>query len=178
MRKLSRDMKKPLRDYCVNLNLNYSTRMLVEESLMVHYAPFETGKNTGSWFDHAPTWMQGHVRDTRLCREVHRLKNIIEKYTGSRDVRPRFYKQENRTKVPMHADHNTLCCVNIILSNKAAPIVFEDIGEVEYKCALLNITERHMVPEFKTERLLLKFSIFDVSYEKAREGLQEYVSSH
>ena len=159
-------------DYYTQLNLNYSTRMLIEESLMVHYKPFETGKNTGSWFDHAPTWMQGHVRDTRLYQEVHRLKNIIEKYTGSRDVRPRFYKQENRTKVPMHADHNTLCCVNIILSNRAAPIVFEDIGEVVYRCALLNITQRHMVPEFKTERLLLKFSIFDKTYEEVKRCMK------
>ena len=178
MRKLSRDMKKLLKDYYVDLNFNYSRQMLMNESAMVHYAPFRTGKTTGSWFDHAPTWLQGKVNDTRLYREVNRLKKRIEKHTGSQDVRPRFYRQEKNTMVPMHADHNTLCCVNIVLSTHAAPIRFEDVGEVQYKCALLNITERHMVPKFVAERVLLKFSIFDVSYEKARERLKDYVPAH
>ena len=73
----------------------------------------------------------------------------------------------------MHSDINTKCCINIILSKDSAPIVFEDIGEVTYKCALLNITKRHMVPAFHLERLLLKFSIFDKTYEEARLSLKK-----
>ena len=165
-------------DYFTRLELNYSTRMLVEESLMVHYQPFESGKKVGSWFDHAPTWLIGKVNDSRLCIEIHRLKKLIENKTGTKDAKPRFYVQAKGSEVPWHTDLNTRCCINIILSNRAAPIVFEDIGEVQYRCALFDITKRHMVPEFKTERLLLKFSIFDVSYEDAREGLKDYVSSH
>ena len=157
-----------MEDYYIILNLNYSSQMLIDESFRVRYKPFEIDKKSNSWFDYAPTWMQGRIIDTKLYSEIHRLTNVIKEKSGARDVRPRFYRQEKNTHVPMHADVNTKCCINVILSEKAAPIVFEDIGEVNYKCALLNITKRHMVPKFKDERLLLKFSIFDKTYEEVK----------
>ena len=54
-----------------------------------------------------------------------------------------------------------------MLSDDNGPFVFEDIGNVDYKCALLNITKKHEVPSHSAERLLLKFSIFDITYEQA-----------
>ena len=161
-------------NYYTNLNIDYSSHMLRDESFLVHYSPFKSGGTSGSWFDNAPTWLQGRVRDTRMYTEIHRLSNLFKKVIECKIIKPRFYKQEAGTSVPFHSDLNTKCCINIILSSKAAPIVFEDIGEVTYKCALLNITKRHMVPEFNTERLLLKFSIFDKSYEEARERFIKY----
>ena len=161
-----------------NLDLSYSTRMLREEAMFVHYKPFETGRKTGSWFDHAPTWLIGRVNDSRLCTEVHRLKRLIEKVVGTGDAKPRYYRQKKSSEVPWHSDMNTKCCVNIILSDEAAPIVFEEVGEVSYKCALLDTTKRHMVPSSEAERLLLKFSIFDRTYEEAKKGLRDFVSTH
>jgi hypothetical protein len=67
----------------------------------------------------------------------------------------------------MHADYGTKCAINIILSDDAAPIIFEDVGEFNYTCALLNIQERHSVPSYPKERFLLKYSIFDVDYHEA-----------
>ena len=158
-----------------NLDLSYSTRMLREEAMLVHYKPFETGRKTGSWFDHAPTWLIGRVNDSRLCTEVHRLKRLIEKVVGTGDAKPRYYRQKKSSEVPWHSDMNTKCCVNIILSDEAAPIVFEEVGEISYKCALLDSTKSHMVPRFEAERLLLKVSIFARTYEEARDALKSYV---
>ena len=164
-------------DYYTNLDLNYSDEKLIRESTGIKYKPFESGRNRGTWFDYAPTWLQGRVFDTRPYEEIDRLTNLLREKAELEEIRPRFYKQEKNTEVPMHADHNTLCCVNIILSETAAPIVFEDIGEIHYRCALINITRRHMVPKFNTERLLLKFSIFDKTYEEVKARLNE-LSSH
>jgi hypothetical protein len=162
-------------DYYERLDLDYDEERLIEESLMVHYDPFQTGKNTDSWFDNQKTWLLGRVNDSRLTPETHRLKKMIETLTDSKDVRPRYYVQKKGSSVPFHRDMNTECSLNIILSNRAGPILFEDIGEVVYRCALLNTTQRHGVPKFKTERLLLKFSIFDKTYDETREGLREFI---
>ena len=67
----------------------------------------------------------------------------------------------------MHPDKNTLCAINIVLSDTYGPIEFEDLGEIYYDCAILNLQKKHAVPSFPEERVLLKFSIFDVSYKDA-----------
>lgn len=161
-------------DYYERLNIDYDENSLIQESLMVHYGPFQTGKKTDSWFDNQNTWYVGRINDSRMYPEIHRLKGMIETLIESEDVRPRYYVQAKDSSVPFHSDMNTECAINIVLSNRAGPIIFEDIGEVVYRCALLNTTKRHGVPKFKTERLLLKFSIFDKTYEEVRRKFKEY----
>jgi len=156
-------------DYYKHLRIDYDRKALISESKIATYKPFETGHNSGSWFDHAPTWLQGRITDLEGFPEIKRLTEHVAHKINSSDVRPRFYRQQANTSVPMHEDQNTRCCINIVLSEKAAPITFEDIGDVDYECALLNITRRHAVKEYPEERLLLKFSIFDVDYEDAVE---------
>jgi len=106
----------------------------------------------------------------------NRLKKMIETLIDSDNVKPRYYVQAKGSSVPFHSDMKTECSINIILSNRAGPILFEDIGEVVYRCALLNTTQRHGVPKFKTERLLLKFSIFDKTYREVREKMRDYIA--
>ncbi len=65
----------------------------------------------------------------------------------------------------MHPDRGTLCAINIILSDNYGPLIFGDLGPVRYNCAILNLEKRHAVPAFPEERVLLKFSIFDVLYK-------------
>lgn len=155
--------------YFTHLDLDYDSESLIEESKTATYKPFESGYNNGTFFSYAPTWLQGRVTQFDDFPEIKRLTDFIAHKINSKDVRPRFYKQEANTAVPMHRDQNTKCCVNIVLSKDAAPIVWEDIGPISYECALLNITESHEVPAHPHERLLLKFSIFDVTYEEAVE---------
>lgn len=162
-----------MNDYIKIINLEYDSEALVEEHKRVSFKPFSTEKKHGGWFDYAPTWLQGRVYDEELSNysEITRLTNYLKHTLVTQNIRPRFYKQEANTSVPMHSDIGTQCCVNIILSETSAPIIFENIGPISYSCALLNITKRHEVPAFNRERLLLKFSIFDISYEEAYEVL-------
>ena len=161
-------------DYYERLNIDYDSDKLIQESIMVHYDIFRTGKKTDTWFDNQETWHIGKVNDSRMYLEVHRLKKMIETLIDSDNVKPRYYVQKKNSSVPFHRDMNTECAINIVLSNRAGPILFEDIGEVVYRCALLNTTKRHGVPEFKTERLLLKYSIFDRTYEEVRKKFKEH----
>ena len=158
-----------MNSYYTHLDINYDSELLVKESKIASYKPFESGYNNGTFFAYAPTWLQGRITNFDDFPEIKRLTEHIAHKINSSDVRPRFYRQEANTAVPIHRDQNTKCCVNIVLSEKAAPITFEDIGDIDYKCALLNITQSHEVKEYPEERLLLKFSIFDVDYEDAVE---------
>ena len=148
-----------------NIELDYDEDILLLEAEMIEYKPFESGFRTGSFFDHAPTWMQGHVHEVEKFKEVKRLKNYIEEKINSNDVRPRFYRQEQNTEIPPHVDINTKCAINIVLSDNYGPIKFTGNDPIFYKCAVLDTTKEHSVPPFAEERILLKFSIFDVSYE-------------
>ena len=162
-------------DYYERLNINYDTDKLIQESIMVDYSPFQTGKKTNTWFDNQETWRIGRVNDSQIHFEVNRLKSMIETLIDSDNIKPRYYVQAKSSSVPFHRDMNTECAINIILSKHAGPILFEDIGEVMYRCALLNTTQRHGVPKFKTERLLLKFSIFDKTYQDVRKKLSHLI---
>jgi len=155
--------------YYKELNFEYNVDKLLEEEKSVEYQPFETGgrSNENTFFEYAPTWLQGKIIDFSNFEEIGRLTDLIKYRFKSNDVRPRFYKQQANTSVPMHRDMNTKCSINIILSDKYSPVVFEEGGGINYKCALLNLRKRHSVPAFEEERLLIKFSIFDVSYEDA-----------
>lgn len=161
-------------NYYQKLNIDYDSNKLVEESTMVHYSTFRTGKNTDSWFDKQDTWHIGIINHSQIHLEVHRLKKMIETLILSNNIKPRYYVQEKNSGVPFHRDMNTKCAINIVLSDNAGPILFEDIGEVVYRCALINTTQRHSVPEFENERLLLKFSIFDKTYEEVKRRFKEH----
>ena len=163
-------------DYISDVDLSYDKTKLLDEMDNVTFAPMNftrAGRGTSgiekpphnSWFHNPPTWLQGHVLDE--YPEINRVQTQICNLLECRDIRPRYYKQEKNTEVPMHNDRGTFCAINIMLSDNAAPIIFKYLGEIKYECALLNIRKHHAVPSFPEERVLLKFSIFDVSYKDA-----------
>ena len=78
--------------------------------------------------------------------------------------KPRIYWLEPNVVLPEHVDHNTTCSLNFILSEDPAPIT---IGGKDYfyRQCLLNTTIPHSVTNTSKERILLKISLFDVSYE-------------
>lgn len=148
------------------IEIDYNKKILLEEAKQVDYKPFQLEKPLGCWFDYAPSWLQGRGHDDLL--EVNRISNFIEEKIGSKDVRPRFYRQEANTEVPMHQDNGTLCAINIVLSESYGPIQFEKLEDpIYYKCAIVNVAQRHSVPAHQEERILLKYSIFDVDYDTA-----------
>lgn len=155
-----------MNNFLYHIDLDYSKEKLTSEAMLVNFKPFELPKVYNSWFDYTPTWLQGMVIDDVELPEVSRLGNIIADKSGSLDIRPRFYRQQENTELPMHSDNGTLCSINIIISDDAAPIIFEAGGSFSYECAILNIQERHSVPAYPKERFLLKYSIFDIDYNE------------
>ena len=165
-------------DYLYNINLSYDKIKLLAEMNNIIFNPFNDlgpkQKGTskipeGVWFDNPPTWLQGHVIEE--YPEISRVQTQICNLLECKDIRPRYYKQEKNTEVPMHSDRGTLCAINIILSDNHGPIVFKDLGEIYYECAILNLKKEHAVPAFPEERVLLKFSIFDLPYKDAIDNL-------
>jgi len=79
--------------------------------------------------------------------------------------KPRFYFQDPGSFLDWHTDINTLCSVNMVLSDDPAPISFRS-GETYYRQALLNTTVPHAVRNGRTERILFKISIFNRTFEE------------
>ena len=61
-----------------------------------------------------------------------------------------------------------------MLSNDYTPVKFfcgEPQVYGEANIILLNTQKEHMVPEYSKERIILKFSIFDKTYDEVRKCL-------
>jgi hypothetical protein len=80
------------------------------------------------------------------------------------DGSPRFYWLEPFADIPQHVDNGTQCSINLIITENPAPITVEGI-DYTYQQALLNTTLPHSVTNGDTERIMLKISIFDETYE-------------
>lgn len=79
---------------------------------------------------------------------------------------PRFYILEPNTTLPEHVDLNTQCSINFVLGDdNPAPVLFGQ-EKYFYKNAVLNTTLPHSVINDSRERILLKLSIFDLTYEQ------------
>jgi hypothetical protein len=86
-------------------------------------------------------------------------------------AKPKFYYQSPNYYLPMHVDNGTQCSLNFIISEDAAPIIFEE-GEFFYKQCLLNTQVKHSVLNLNKERILLKLSIFDKTYNDVLKTLK------
>ena len=80
------------------------------------------------------------------------------------DGSPRFYWLDPFATLPQHVDNDTQCSINIILTENPAPITFAGV-DYTYRQALLNTALPHSVRNGEYERIILKISIFDETYE-------------
>jgi len=157
-------LKKEFKQYQLN------PFRISEKELSQDHSHFNDDYNPNSWFNVTDTWLYHRIRNFNNAPEINRIYQDLTLKLGF--ISTSIFKQLSGSEVPFHSDYGKVrCAVNIILSSNSAPIVFEDIGEVSYKCALINITKRHKVPSFSKERLLLKFNIFDVEYKDAEQIL-------
>jgi hypothetical protein len=99
--------------------------------------------------------------------------STIEQMMKDFDIvgKPRFYFQEPYYMVPRHTDNGTTCSFNFVLSDEPVPISFDD-EDIIYSQALLNTTLPHAVRNGPHERILLKISIFDKSFEEVAKTLK------
>lgn len=103
----------------------------------------------------------------------HYTDDHIEKVMSDFKIKgkPRFYWTAPNSVIPEHIDNGTQCSLNFILSDDPAPITFGDV-EVFYEQALLNTRVPHSVNNLNSERILLKISIFDESYESLSSRIE------
>ena len=84
---------------------------------------------------------------------------------------PRFYWLEPFANIPKHIDNGTQCSINLIITENPAPITIEGV-DYTYLQALLNTTLPHSVQNGASERIMLKISIFDETYESLSERIK------
>ena len=169
-------------DYYVNLNCDIKYDVLRLEADLIKYKPLEitTFQAQDSWFEYTPTWRYGRCDGKRNPYPTRYVKELEDYFTKMFDatIVTNFIRQDANTHVPMHSDSGTICSVNIILEEDAAPITFEDIGDVYYRCAFVNVGgKRHAVKSWPEERWLLKYSIKDRSYEECLRKIPDSLKS-
>ena len=115
-----------------------------------------------------PTWEFGHME--KPFGHIEKLTHHFETLFNV-DIDPRYLKQHANTEVPMHADNGTQTCINIVLSDNYGPITFEDIGDVHYTCALLDVKKKHMIRAHDKDRWLFNLSILEKTYDECVKKL-------
>ena len=150
------------------IDYDIDMKMIRKESRdMEGYAPFVDPK-TGRVVDE---WLIKRV-STGYARVV---SDHFEKILNV-EVKPRFYIQEKGFTLPFHQDRGTQCCINFVLSTSKDPIVFRkdhNTYTYQYKQALMNVQEEHMVKASREDRYLFKLSIFDMCYDEALKAIMK-----
>lgn len=150
-------------EHSVLTNLNYplDTVALIEAA---NIAKLEAKPYTDSRYPDLKldNWNIGHFTNSH-----------IEKIMTDFEVqgKPRFYWLEPFAEIPEHVDNGTMCSINLILTDSPAPIIING-KEFIYKQALLNTTIPHAVYNGPTERVMLKISIFDETYEQLAKRIK------
>ena len=100
--------------------------------------------------------------------------NYISKIMNDLNViaKPRFYWTEPNSVIPEHIDYNTTCSFNFVLSENPAPITFGN-KEYMYEQCLLNTSIPHAVYNNQNERVILKLSIFNTTFEETAQKIPE-----
>ena len=149
-------------DMLTEIDYDIDMRLIRRESReMEGYEPFvdpKTGKVVEKWLIKRD--VKGYGR--AVSNHFQKILNV--------KIKPRFYIQQKGFTVPFHQDRGTQCCINFVLSTPDDPIVFlKDYNtySYQYKKALINVQEEHMVKAAKEDRYLFKLSIFDINYDQA-----------
>ncbi len=78
---------------------------------------------------------------------------------------PRFYWLAPNSRLNTHVDNGTKCSINLILNDSPAPVTILNT-DMYYTQALLNTSLPHSVTNGPEERVLLKISIFDKTFDE------------
>lgn len=141
-------------------NFNFNKNLLIEE--------FNKNKHNLDMYNDP----RGTTENWKIVRTDHfEYVKYLEKLFDI-TCRPRFYLLKANSTLQMHIDFNTLCSINIVLSNSYAPVIFDD-GEYYYTECLLNTQNRHGVINGNEDRILFKMSIFDYSYNDVKNKIKK-----
>ena len=138
-------------------NYNFNREFLLEEAL----------DNEG-WTNFIDP-SNGHVFEKWFIKKINNgyAKQISDEFALKLNTpnKPRFLYQKAGFTIPFHQDRGTLCSINFILNDTQDKISFKD-EDVFYKTALLNTQIEHAVINPMNDRIMLKLSIFDKTYNE------------
>lgn len=145
----------------IHLNYSVDKARLLEEALhaKANAVGYTDPRYPGEQHD---GWLIGH----HMSEYVQQIMNDLEV-----DGKPRFYWLMPNETIPKHVDNGTKCSINIVLTDYAAPITIED-KDYEYSTVLLNTQIPHSVTNNNHERIMLKISIFDETYEQLAKRIK------
>lgn len=97
----------------------------------------------------------------------------IESIISDFDVEgsPRFYWLEPYATIPEHVDNETQCSINLIITDEPAPITINGTDYV-YRQALLDTTVPHSVINSDKQRIMLKISIFNETFDHLSQRIK------
>jgi hypothetical protein len=99
-------------------------------------------------------WLIGHYNSEYITKIMHDFEV---------EGKPRFYWMKPHAVIPEHTDNGTQCSLNFVLTDNASPITIGD-NQYHYTAILLNTTVPHSVTNNEHERVMLKISIFNETY--------------
>jgi hypothetical protein len=147
------------------IHLNYTVdkqRLLYEADLIKNTAVAYTDSRYPEL--QLNDWLIGH------CSTPY-IDKIMEDF----DIKgkPRFYYLQPHAVIPEHVDNGTLCSLNFVLTENASPIMFGD-AEYFYEAVLLDTTVPHKVINNQHERIMLKISIFDYTFQEVYSKIKRW----
>ena len=149
------------------VHLNYPLDKIrlqsIAKSAYINSAPYSDPRFEGQ----IDTWLISRHNDSYINQIMDDLKI---------KAKPRFYWTEANTSIPEHIDYNTTCSLNFVLSENPAPVTIEGKDYFYTQC-VLNTTLLHSVNNNNFERILLKLSVFDVSYDQVLKIIPEKYKS-
>lgn len=164
----------------MHLNLDYNQEKLIQEIYDYKLKPYNL-REKDKWNSvYGANWVAEevnirHRKHTGIIdegEEILRIRNFLDNALETKTRAVATLHRRN-TPLPMHKD-NMPCCINIVLEGNISPITFKDAGDIYYTCALINVSEYHMVKPEDKPRLLLKYCITDKSYKQCSEILNAY----
>jgi hypothetical protein len=111
-------------------------------------------------------WLVGH-HSSEYVDQIMKDFGVVGK--------PRFYWLQPHAVIPEHVDNGTLCGLNFILTDQASPITFGN-KDYYYESILVDTTLPHSVKNNEHERIMLKISIFNETFEQVAEKIKKYLA--
>ena len=159
-------------DVISHLNIEYDKEALIKESKDPKYLRVNARDAYVSQFaERHEKWFLAPAKGP----EALRIKKLLEEKLGCL-VRVRFFIQGEDMNLDWHTDHVTLTSINFVLKGNKSPIEFES-GRYHYECALLDVNKLHRVVKSDEDRLILKCTIRDKTYNECKECLESLIQN-
>lgn len=155
---------------------NFNTYLLDEYNAIKEASKLYLFKNdTIQW--------PSHSNYRIISEDIPIAQLVADKFKEIYDITcyPRYYILKKGFMLDIHKDEGTLAAFNYLLYDDNDPVFYhinDDILSIKYKKGLLNLQEFHSVPIVEKERVLLKLSIYDYSFEECRRKIEDYENSN